>query len=737
VNIMAGNDELVSRGQKLLAQQCGKIGAFFAISDQDLFASMDLERPGLGEVRDAVGPGDYDAAYQAWGRYWASRGKPVWYLEDTTYAQDLEQYLPQAKAIIITKADRIWSADFKHSTYAPKRQGRTFQWADNSTSDTAYIGFHYWFWAGELGRAYLLTGDEKYPAMFRELVCSWWDALPRMAAHAKCGSANGINVVWNSGLGSSIRALVMADGYWLSRRSPAFTTELHRKILRIFLGHARYMYDTHMGRYNHSNFQASQCCWMAAAGILLPEFRDAPKWLDVAVRLTKERIRKNYTEDGFQLELCPQYHFTGMRDITRVVWLLRRNNMGHLLAEGDLLARLERIYDLPIRLAHPTGHGAVMNSGVYGTEWQTFMPIGMQLFDSKLHAWAAKRFIAADFVPVAKNISEYVQFMDGPWVQALRQAREIDLPLPKFVNDLLKQSGIAVLRSGWERDALAMVFDFCRDPYGGHAYPGRLSFDLWAYGKALVVNPGSTLSYSMPEYGQWCHRTRGHNTVLVNNQDQARPHRAELRAWHDGQHVVFVAAATDTYLQSAGVSHERSIISVKNEYFLIFDLLLGGRANTQVAWLMHSPSALQTRDNGAICSGPDGPGLLIVPDTETRKDSQVALGKSYAAVPVSYHDDYTPLDAWRDDIAFLKLTRTIREADAGQTFAVLLMPFAKAVPEIEVSRQASPAENTYVLQITQPDYQDELTIDCRSAAPTFEMTRYGPGKSTIWAERGP
>jgi len=296
--------------------------------------------------------------------------------------------------------------------------------------------------------------------MFRELVCSWWDALPRMAAHAKCGSANGINVVWNSGLGSSIRALVMADGYWLSRRSPAFTTELHRKILRIFLGHARYMYDTHMGRYNHSNFQASQCCWMAAAGILFPEFRDASKWLDVAVRLTKERIRKNYTEDGFQLELCPQYHFTGMRDITRVVWLLRRNNMGHLLAEGDLLARLERIYDLPIRLAHPTGHGAVMNSGVYGTEWQTFMPIGMQLFDSKLHAWAAKRFIAPDFVPVAKNISEYVQFMDGPWVQALRQAREIDLPLPKFVNDLLKQSGIAVLRSGWEWELPHHAADF-------------------------------------------------------------------------------------------------------------------------------------------------------------------------------------------------------------------------------------------------------------------------------------
>lgn len=65
---------------------------------------------------------------------------------------------------------------------------------------------------------------EKYPAMLRELICSWWDALPLMAAHGKCGPRDGISVVWNNGLGSSIRALVMADGYWLARRSPSIGT---------------------------------------------------------------------------------------------------------------------------------------------------------------------------------------------------------------------------------------------------------------------------------------------------------------------------------------------------------------------------------------------------------------------------------------------------------------------------------------------------------------------------------
>jgi len=720
--------------REVLARQRGKSGPYLTISDQELFAALDLERPGLEEVRAAVAAGDCDAAYDAWGRYWSARLKPVYYLDDKTYADELTRGLPGIREIVLAKAGRIWSEDFRHSTYAPKRVGRTFRWADDSTSDTAYIGFHYWFWAGELGRAYLLTGAEKYPAMFRELVCSWWDALPAMAVRARCGRRDGVEVMWNSGLGSSIRALVMADGYWLARRSPEFTRELHRKILRIFLGHARYMFDQHLRAYSHSNFQASQCCWAATVGILLPEFRESRQWLDAALRLTRTRIRKNYDADGAQLEMCPQYHFTGMRDITRVVWMLERNGMNDLAGDEQLWRKLEQIYDFPLRLAHPTGHGAAINSGVYGNEWLVFMPVGAQLFGSRRHAWAAKRYIEAGFVPVAKSVSEYVQFIDGAWRRALNQARQTELPEPDFTNDLMRDSGIAVLRSGWGPDALSMVFDFNRKPYGGHPYPGRLSFDLWGCGAALVVNPGSTLSYSMPEYGQWCHRTIGHNTVMVNNQDQQRPHCAELAAWREGRRVTLAAATTDTYLESQGVRHLRVIVSVHGEYFFVFDRLAGGKPGTPLAWLLHSPQPLAQRPDGAVCSPAGQPGLLVVPDSDTAAGAEAVLDKSYSAVPVTWRENYKPLDAWRDDVAFLRLNRVVDPALGGQTYGVLLVPFAEAPPAVEVAREASASPDLCRIRVKWADREDRLTIDCRGDAPVLEVTRHDADGRPLWRE---
>jgi len=728
LNAMAGPDELVTKGQDLLAKQRGPSGVYLTISDQDLFGSMDLERPGLERVRSAASSGDYASAYAAWGRYWAERREPVYYLDEVDYAQVISRHLPKIREIVLSRADFIWSPDYQHSTYKPKRGGRTFQWVDDTVRDSAYIGFHYWWFGEYLGRAYLLTGDEKYPAMFRELVCSWWDDLPLLAARR----SDGIQVIWNSGLGSSIRGLAMVDGYYLMRKSPEFTDELHRKILRIFLGHSRYMLDTRLGAYNHWNGQATQCCWAAMASILLPEFRDSGKWLDAAVRLTEQRVLVNYDEDGAQLEMCPQYHFAGMRDITRVVWMLARNNMSDRLGDNAFRKKLELIYDFPIRLAHPTGHGAVMNSGVYGTEWLAFMPIGVQLFDSKLQAWAAKRFIEPDFVPVAKNISQYVLFMDSAWVRALDAVKEAPLAEPGFRCDLLQHSGVAVLRSGWDKNALSMVFDFNTKPYGGHAYPGRLSFDLWAHGAALVVNPGSTLSYSMPEYRQWCHRTRGHNTVMVNNKDQSRPHYAKLLAWRDGKRATFVAASTDTYLKSQGVLHQRCILFVHGEYYFVFDRLVGGKAGMPLAWLLHSPKPLEERDDGTISTPVGEPGLLIVPDSATRAAGRTVFWAGYSAVPVSYHENYKPLDAWQDGAPILRLESAFDGTGASRTYGVLLVPFAASSPEVTATRGVSTSPTVYVVELDWGTHKDEILFDFQNATPRFTLARLDNDGKALW-----
>ena len=728
-------------GLKLLRAECGESGPYLAISDDELFGAMDLDGPGLDDVRAAVEKRDYEAAYTAWGQYWAARERPAYSVDRETYAAGIKIHFPKLADVIIRKADELWRDDLQHATYRPRRAGRTFQWAEQS-SDTAYVGFHYFWFIKELARAFLLTGDPKYPTMFREVVCSWWEALPDVAAGAsfcRAGSSRpdltGMDIIWNRGLGSSLRCVFLMDNYALMRGRPEFTTELHGKILRIFLGHARYMLDQQLQQYNPSNFQTSQMSWMVTAAVMLPEFREAAQWLEMGIKRLRERIEKNYNQDGAQVELCPQYHLAGMRDITRATLLLRRNGIADLSRDKAIWKKLERIFDWPIRTAHPTGHLALFNSGDYCTEWQAFLPLGMQLFGSRLHAWAACRFIKPGFIPVAKNVSEYILFMDGEWVRTLNDGPAGELP--SFTNDLMVDSGLAVLRSGWDENAFSLAFDFNREPYGGHAYPGRLSFDLWAYGAALVVNPGSPMSYSHPRYMAWCYKTISHNTVMVGERDQQKPYFAKLLAWRDGRRVTFVSAQTECYRESHGIIHQRSIVWVKGEYYFIFDRLTGGKGGTPLAWLLHCPLKLMKMENGSITTPSGRQGLLVVPDSETLEDCVVGFHKGFAAVPVNYHENYKPTDAWRDDVPYVRLDRTSDGQLGGQTYGALLAPFAEEPARVTVATEAASGASrleVHTVRITWPDRVDVLTADSHGAEPVFHMLRRDADGEDLWSE---
>jgi len=727
-------------GLDVLASQCGPSGAYLQISDRELFDAFAPEVSGPVEARAAAVTGEFNRAWECWGEYWTTRPSPAYYVNADSYASEIHEHLPKLAEILVSQADRLWLHDFGHATYKPKREGRTFQWVD-CVADSAYCGFFYMWFLRELGRAYLLTGDAKYPGIFRELICSWFDALPDVAINAsfhgtEASSETGLAIIWNAGLGSSLRCVFMLDCYFLMRDSMELTSELHSKILKIFLGHSRYLFDTRMQEYNPSNFQSSITCWIISAAIMLPELKEAEQWLRIGVDRLCERIERNFDKDGAQIEQCPQYHLAGIRDIIRPLMLLQRNSKVEMLG-GDMWERLERIFNYPIRIAHPAGSPALFNSGVYGTEWKTYLPLGTSLFDSPLQSWAANRFIGDEFIPVAKGISEFILFMDGDWVQSLSDARKTEPEPPTFLNELLEDSGLAVLRSGWDEDASSMVFDFNREPMGGHAYPGRLSFEIFANQVPLVIHPGSTISYSMPEYRNWCHQTISHNTVMVNNHSQGKPHFAQLEAWHTSDRMAFVSASTSTYKESDGVLHQRSILAIRGEYYFILDWLRGGSDATPIAWLLHSPQDIGARPDGSIASSDGKPGLLVVPDSLTLQNSQLQLGEGYSAVPVSYTAEYQPLDAWRDDVPYLSLDSQIEETAGGQTYGILIAPFASAAPEIEVTTDLGPDDNrlhSYRTIIRTKEHIDTVFINALDGRTSCEFQRASRADERLWSE---
>lgn len=665
--VAAGSECAAAGDWQALAKWQGASGPYVVISDEQLFAAMDLDRPGLEPVRTLAAERRYTDAYAAWGRYWAARRQPAWVFDPAVYPQAMRRTLPWTVPVILGQAENVVNRSFQHATYTPVAQGRFFDWT-HDTGDTAYIGFHYFFWLPCLPRAYLLSGDEKYARAFTEIVCSWYGALP--------GIRKFDSTIWNSQLGSSLRATYMLEAYHCFRASPALATELHEKLLKILLGHARYVHDVHMQRYTDWNGQNTGAAWLACLGALMPEFRQSGQWKEAAVRIMREHIDRNFHPDGGHKELCIQYHVTGLRDLSLGVRALRAAGDDSILQDAALRAKFREAFAWPLKVAFPSGFTGALNSGVVDKEWLLYMGIGAELFDDPEFRWALGRFAGPNYLPVAKNIATTFPQMDETFARALQRRGE-ERP-PAYTSLLLPQSGFAVLRDGWDSDSLGMVLDF-GSPWGGHGYPGKLSFTLWGRGALLAALPGSPASYSLPVYGNWCYQTRSHNTVLVGGKSQRRPFTARLDAWHDLGDAVFVAASTDV---CQPVSHSRRITFVKGEYFVVLDHLAGGEEGTPLAWMFHCPQGLQFGSDGRAQSLPGRPGVLLLP-AEAETFAGIETGKGHGAVPVQWSPEYKPGDAWRDDIDYIGYQK--RLGPAGAAYAIAVVPFRTEPPALRAT----------------------------------------------------
>ncbi len=569
----------------------GPSGPYVVISDRELFGALDLDRPGLAKVKELSAAGNFTAAYKAWGTYWALRKGPAWIFDPVVYAGSMKASAPWIVSVINGQADSVVARQIEAGPYVARPKGRFIDWAaDNGKSE--FIGLQYFFWLPPLARAYVFTGDEKYARAFVDIVCSWYDALPAIERFD--------DVVWNSQLGASLRGVFFLEGYSLLRSSPSLTPELHAKILKILLGHARYVKDVHMKEYTDWNGQNTGCAMLAGTGSFVPEFRQAAQWRGTASSMAKLHIVRNFHADGGQKELCTQYHMTGLRDLGWAVRALRAAGDDSILAEPETRARFQEAFRWPLKIAFGSGFTPALNSGVVDKEWIAFAAVGAKLFDDPVLRWAVRRFAGKTYVPLQKGLNAWE--LDESFPEAFDPARQA-LP-PDFKSLLLEGSGFAVLRDGWDADSLCLVLDFGK-PWGGHGYPGKLSFTLWGRGALLAAQPGSPSSYSLPVYSEWCTQTISHNTVRVGERSQARPYDADLGYWRDLGRVVFLSAGTDTYLP---VKHTRTVAFVLGEYYIIFDRLKGGADAGRGGMADPLPRGFAGRHGGPNAESGPGPG---------------------------------------------------------------------------------------------------------------------------------
>lgn len=495
------------------------------LTDRGLFDALDLSRPELARVRDAVSAGDVAAARRELVAYLRRREQPR-----SVYP------LPVDGPVDLAAADRI-----RVHVINGQRLGKEIDWRANP------IGYLEWMHAFNrhgflrtLVTAYLTTHDEKYAAELDYLVSSWIKTTP-----SPVGNNGGGDPAWET-LSTAVRCYAAwFDVFYACLESPSFREETLIDMVKSFYHHAEHLMEFGVTRHNNWNIVESQV--IASIGILFPEYRRSADWRREGIQRLSQEIATQVYPDGVQWELSAGYHAMCGQGFASVYELAKLNDVK---IPPVYEQRLRGMFDSVWQLARPDGSSPSHNdsNGIHG-HFQAFVRRGARLFDDATMEWFGSG--AARGTP------------------------------PSTTSHGFRDAGLLVSRSGWRPDARWSLFD--AGPYGAaHQHEDALGFEIYADGTLFLCDPGIT-SYMLEKWTYHQRDTASHNTIMLDGRPQARRANEtptqQVRSvrdeifWASGE-VADIARAVYRagYRDLAGrFVHERALIFVRPDYWLLFD----------------------------------------------------------------------------------------------------------------------------------------------------------------------
>lgn len=540
------------------------------ITDAELFASMDLDLPGLANVRAAVQKKDYREAYTQWGRYLAARSEPKWYVDIKTYGPAMKEALPKLAEVIVSRADKLVAGDVVHGGLRMALKDGKPDYVHNPTQDTNIISLRNLYAIEPLARAYLITGRADHAEAYRMYV--------RALYEQRNDILKVMNYFWSE-LNMGIRTMHLLDAYLCVRGYDGLTPDDHEAALKFLLAFGEELADCDRNNQHAGtpNQRMAGMCALGLLGVMFPEFHNSHEWLGRAVADVERTLKKTVYPDGAHVELCTQYHMTINRDPAKLSRALALNGRPGFYGKAPGADVYRKLHDWLAATVAPDGILPPFHSGVYATEWLPYLMMYEHFNPGSGYETLIRKFYHPDFVPMAKGGQGDTLFLltpdvlpepsTGPAAERTNGVRGVNL-LP---------SGTCIMQTGQGADAfyLGTVYG---EPFGGHGYPQLGSFVLYGSGRWLALHPGSPLSYSDPAYQTYYHTTFSHNTVIVDGKNQQFANHggslgAQCDAWAQTDNAAILRITHTGYKKQLGVMHTRTFVLMKEGWAFIHDRL--------------------------------------------------------------------------------------------------------------------------------------------------------------------
>lgn len=434
------------------------------------------------------------------------------------------------------------------------------QWTVNPSPDREWlILLHKFYYAVGLGMAYHEAKESRYAEKWVALTTSWIDAVP-------------LDFLPSDVAGRRIQNWIFAHYYFVALHRPAclgsefymrFLSSLHDQVchLREHLTPAR-------------NHRTLELCAIFLTAVVFPEFHDAEDWLTFSIEELSNNIQADFLPDGVHCELSTDYHHLVLKNY---LWIRRLAQLNHIQLPESIDTGIKKALEFSVYAHRPDGAIPSLSDG----DSRSFLDLleqGYELYQSQHFKYVSSR--GQTGLPPAERSKGFAA------------------------------SGYYVLRSGWGdrtdsyQDERYLIFDCGPLGAGNHGHLDLLSFEMAAYGKSLIVDPGR---YTYDESGEtnWRALFRGtayHNTVLVDGKNQTRYEWKKTRFKITGPEPErevrsFVTTPGLDYLHGIArsheypVVHERTVVFVNGEYWVILDLLRASDPHDYDLLFHLSPSA--------------------------------------------------------------------------------------------------------------------------------------------------
>lgn len=434
----------------------------------------------------------------------------------------------------------------------------------------------------DIARAYILTGDEKYPREFKSQIESWWNQNPFSR-----------NLAWMEPLIVAQRALSWLFAMRFLIHSPVIDEEFYIRFMASLYNHLQWIQLQYEIDDRSTNHLIGNIAGVLAITSFFPGFDISAQSEKRALELIAEQLQKQIYPDGVHYEQSVSYHRYVLEFLLSIllIFTCTRKEIPESIKE-----KTEKMAEYLMHMLSPDGQAHLI-SDADGARVFRFGTCEINNYRPHL-ALSAALFSNPHLAHQAAGDTEILVWALGP------DAGLPERKIPEGGSKWFPNGGMVVMRSDWSPQAALLTFD-CGNiglgytdelPHGTHGHDDLLSITVSSCGRQILADKGSGSYTGNVTIHEALRLSMGHNTLSLSSpstelRDAAalkiESHSVPMGPWVLGNRAcpegaVFLSCSEVEY---ASCSHNgyrrfpgaplvtRSIFYFRPEIFIIVDLV--------------------------------------------------------------------------------------------------------------------------------------------------------------------